>query len=361
MKLFFLFIPFFLLSVTAACSGNSNVPDSPVPVAAMAISPASLEMKAGETQSLTIRVVPENAAVGAVLWESSNEKVATVDSKGVVTAVGYGKTSVRAIDVTHSVEASSEIIVAESERFYELVWSDEFDDATLNTNKWNFETGGAGWGNQEAQYYTDRTENARIENGYLIIEAKKENYQSNSYTSARLTTKNKMYFTYGKVEARISLPSGKGTWPAFWMMPNNSEFGTWPRSGEIDIMEHEGGQPTMISHAVHTQQASAGRAWQSKAYYDNVENAFHTYAVEWIKEYNNGNDALIFYVDGVQTAVKNQGNYATSTFSDWPFNKDFYVILNLAMGGTWGGTIDDAIFNDKVLMKVDYVRVYRLQ
>ncbi len=347
----------FLLLGVNSC--KETKPESEIPIAAMAIKPSSVEMNIDETQTLTIRVVPEGAS-GTFLWESSNEKVAVVDN-GKVTAIAYGKTKIRVIDALTLVEAECDVMVNEAKREYNLVWSDEFETSVIDTDKWGYDVGGAGWGNQEAQYYTDRIDNSRIENGCLVIEAKKENYQGNSYTSARLLTKNKIFFTYGKVEARISLPSGKGTWPAFWMMPNNSEYGTWPRSGEIDIMEHEGGQPTMISHAVHTQQANAGRAWSSKGYYENVENAFHTYAVEWINDYNNGNDALIFYVDGGQTAINNQGNHATSTYADWPFDKDFYIILNLALGGSWGGTIDDSIFADKVLMKIDYVRVYELK
>lgn len=345
-------------AIAVVSCAKEESPQGTIPIAAMAIENPSEEMKVGETQTLSIRVVPENATLVPLIWESSNPKVLTVDN-GIVTATGYGRTSVRVVDVINSVEASYQISVAEPERTYELVWADEFDGTSIDATKWNWEVGGAGWGNQEAQYYTDRPENARIENGHLVIEAKKENYQGNLYTSARLTTKDKMFFTYGKVEARISLPSGLGTWPAFWLMPNKSRYGTWPRSGEIDIMEHVGSEPTMISHAVHTQQASGGTSWSSKGYYDNVENNFHTYAVEWVEDYHNGNDALIFYVDGVQTTVKNQGNYVTSTYFDWPFNEDFFIILNLAMGGSWGGRIDDSIFDNKVEMKVDYVKVYQ--
>jgi beta-glucanase (GH16 family) len=341
-------------------TNETNEPqNTPVPaVVGMAISPSSLQMKAGETQAPTIRVAPENAVPGAIVWTSANEKVATVAADGIITAIAYGKTSIRAVDVTHSVEASCEVTVEETARTYKLVWSDEFDGTSINGNNWNFETGGAGWGNKELQYYTDRSANARIENGCLIIEAKKESYQTNAYTSARITTQNKKYITYGKVEARISLPAGQGTWPAFWMMPNKSVYGGWPRSGEIDIMEHIGSDPRMISHAVHTQQASGGRCWSSRGYYDDVENDFHTYAIEWIKEYQSGNDAIIFYVDGVQSALKNQGNYLTGTYSDWPFDQDFYVILNLAVGGTMGGNVDNRIFDNPVQMKVDYVRIY---
>jgi beta-glucanase (GH16 family) len=355
---------FIILSCNETNELKNTSAAAPPPVVGMAIIPPSLQMKVGEAITPTISVVPENAVQGAIVWVSANEKVAAVETSGKITAIAYGKTSIRAVDVTHSdlthsVEASCEVSVEENARTYELIWSEEFDGTSINTDNWNYETGGAGWGNKELQYYTNRLLNARIENGCLIIEAKKENYQTNSYTSARLTTQNKKFITYGKVEARICLPSGQGTWPAFWMMPNKSVFGGWPRSGEIDIMEHIGSDPQMISHAVHTQQASGGRCWSSRGYYDNVENDFHIYAIEWIKEYQNGNDAIIFYVDGVQTAIKNQGNYLTSTYSDWPFTEDFYVILNLAIGGTMGGTVNDRIFDNPVQMKVDYVRIYK--
>ncbi len=356
-KLFYTLF-FVAYTVVFVCCKKEKTSHEIIPVAAMAIEAIEGEMQVGETEELSIRTVPENATPVALVWESSNSKVLSVEN-GIVTAKGFGKAVVRVVDVVNSVEASYEISVAEPERNYQLVWEEEFDGPDIDLTKWNFEIGGAGWGNQEAQYYTDRDDNARIENGCLVIEVKKENYQGNSYTSARLSTKDKVFFTYGKVEARISLPAGQGTWPAFWLMPNKSSYGTWPRSGEIDIMEHVGSQPTMISHAIHTQQASGGRSWSSKGYYNNVENDFHTYAVEWIDDYNNGNDALIFYVDGVQTAIKNQGNYVTSTYVDWPFDQDFFVILNLAIGGTWGGTIDDAIFANPVEMKVDWVRMYQ--
>ena len=355
----FFFLPCLFLTTFISCGEGKN-PDTSVPVAAMGIEPSSVEnMQVGETKKMSIKVIPENATLGALVWESSNTNVVSVQNDGTITAIGYGTTTVKVVNIANAVEATCQISVAEPKRTYELIWSDEFNDANINANKWNIETGGGGWGNKEAEYYTGRPENLRIENGNLIIEAKKENYQSNSYTSARITTKDKMFVTYGKVEARISLPSGQGTWPAFWMMPNKSVYGYWPRSGEIDIMEHVGSQPTMISNAVHTQQASGGNSWSNRVYYNDAENNFHVYAIEWVDNYNNGNDAIIFYVDGVQTAIKNQGNYLTSTYSDWPFDKDFYVILNLAIGGNWGGTINDNIFNNKVQMLVDYVKMYK--
>ncbi|WP_170124180.1 family 16 glycosylhydrolase [Breznakibacter xylanolyticus] len=240
---------------------------------------------------------------------------------------------------------------------YQLVWSDQFDGNTLNHDHWNYEQGGNGWGNNELQYYTDRTQNVRIENGYLIIEARKEGYPTaaptRNYTSARITTKNKVKTCYGKIEARISLPAGAGTWPAFWMMPNDSYYGNWPRSGEIDIMEHVGADPTMISFATHTyyRNGTNGQNLHSKIYEDGVENQFHLYGVEWL------NDRIRFTFDG-QVRATFFRNF-TEDWRGWPFDKDFFIIFNLALGGTMGGVVNNDIFNSSVQMKVDYVNVYR--
>ena len=240
---------------------------------------------------------------------------------------------------------------------YELVWVDDFNDATLNATYWNIEEGGSGWGNQELQNYTNRTENVRLENGNLVIEAKKEVYPVGAtypkqYPSGRITTNNKLKTPYGKIEARMSLPAGAGTWPAFWMMPNNNVYGAWPRSGEIDIMEHVGYDPTMISYAVHTynKNGSKGNNW----FYhinDNVENTFHLYGIEWM------DDRIAFYYDGVKQ-VTLWRNFADD-YKGWPFDQDFFVIFNMAIGGKMGGTVNDNIFNTPVKMEVDYVKVYK--
>lgn len=348
-----------IIAVSGTLKAYCNVEvDRVAGFTSISVLPTSLDMNVGETKTLEVNAQPENLSLNQIKWETSNEKVATVEG-GKITAIGHGKATITAYD--GEVKAACSVNIAEPKRTYKLIWSDEFDGAEINTDKWNFEIGGAGWGNQEKQYYTDRKENARIEDGCLVIDARKENYQSNAYTSARLTTKDKMFIKYGKVEARISLPAGRGTWPAFWMMPNKSVYGGWPRSGEIDIMEHVGKEPTMISHALHTRASSAGTCWDKRVYYDNVENNFHVYTLEWIDDYYNGNDAFIFYVDGIQSIIKDQRDYKTSTWEDWPFDQDFFVILNLAIGGSWGGNIDDSIFNNPVQMKVDYVRVYQLE
>lgn len=244
------------------------------------------------------------------------------------------------------------------EKKYELVWSDEFDGTTLNTDKWNYETG-TGFGNQEKQFCTDREKNIRVEGGNLIITAFKEDYNNCSYTSGRINSKKKGFVKYGKIEARINLPSGRGTWPAFWMLP---EVGYWPRYGEIDIMEHVGSDPTMISHAIHTEKKNGmnGAPWQNKQYIEGVEGQFHVYSVEWLEDFDNGDDCIIFSIDGKESSRLYQPRI--SDLSTWPFIDNFYVILNLAVGGSWGGQIDDSIFNNPakpIEMKVDYVRMYQ--
>lgn len=237
---------------------------------------------------------------------------------------------------------------------YKLVWSDEFDGSKLDLTKWNYDTG-TGFGNQEKQFCTDREKNIKVEDGNLVITAFKENYNGASYTSGRITTKKKGFITYGKVEARISLPSGKGTWPAFWMLP---EVGSWPKYGEIDIMEHVGFEPTMISHAVHTQNRNGmrGNNWHNRQYPGNVEGEFNVYTLEWLEKFDDGDDCMIFSINGKESSRIYQ---SSQDVDNWPFNRDFHVILNLAIGGTWGGAIDDAIFNNPVQMKVDYVRMYQ--
>lgn len=243
---------------------------------------------------------------------------------------------------------------------YKLVWSDEFDGTSLDLDVWDYQLGGGGFGNQEKQYYTDRPENVRLEDGCLVIEARKEAYGNNSYTSGRINSKNRKAFLYGKLEARLQLAKGAGTWSAYWMMGNNYDIYRWPACGEIDIMEHVGKDPTMISHALHTSEANGtnGRNWNSRKYFDNIEEGFHTYTFVWEKDWDNGDDLLQFMVDGAVTAQRYQP-HGVSDYKIWPFDKEFFLIFNLAIGGTWGGTIDDSIFNEPVQMKVDYIRVYQ--
>lgn len=344
---------FLLLIFMVSCKPN----EPEIKADGIKLNKDSLTISAGDSTVLIPAVSPSGAKPKMV-WTSSNEKVVTV-SDGKIKALARGSATIKVIaDSVFS--ATCAVVVNQVDLPYQLVWFDEFDGTTLDQTKWSFETGGGGWGNQEKEYYTNRSNNLRVENGNLVIEALKETYQTSSYTSARINTRDKFSFAYGKIEARISLPSGKGTWPAFWMMGSSITYSRWPLCGEIDIMEHIGSDPTMTSHAVHTYEmnGSKGNNWYSRKYSANMENSFHTYGIEWEQKYNEGDDCMSFYVDGVKSATIWEP-HVNSTTKNWPFKSDFFVLLNLAIGGTMGGTVDDNIFAGPVQMKVDYVRVYQ--
>lgn len=237
----------------------------------------------------------------------------------------------------------------------ELVMSDEFDtDGAPNSAIWNYNigTGQNGWGNNELQYYTDRTDNVTVQNGVLIITAKEEQFNGASYTSARLLTKGKFEQTYGRFEARIKLPYGKGIWPAFWLLGDDSN-GTqvWPQIGEIDIMEYVGNNPTKVFGTVHGPGYS-GAQGITKSYElegDRFDTNFHVFGIEW------GPDYINFYVDDV---LYNQITPEDVT-GEWVFNRGpFYIILNVAVGGALPGSPNnETVFPQNML--VDYVRVYK--
>jgi beta-glucanase (GH16 family) len=253
---------------------------------------------------------------------------------------------------------------------WKLVWSDEFDEPGLpSSQRWDYEEGFLR--NGESQYYTRaRKENARVENGVLIIEARKENWPVQAadergrrnrggrgrdhadYTSASVTTRGKAAWTYGRVEVRAKLPRGRGTWPAIWMLGTNIGEVGWPACGEIDIMEFVGYDPGVVHANIHTKKynhaINTGKG--DKLTVPDASEAFHVYAVEWDK------DHMDFFVDQQKYfTFRNEGKGPES----WPYDKDQYLILNLAIGGGWGGQkgIDDSIFPQKY--EIDYVRVYQ--
>jgi len=238
---------------------------------------------------------------------------------------------------------------------YELVWSDEFNGTELDLSNWTHEIGGNGWGNNELQYYTDSTKNSYVQDGSLFIKLLKEDYGDNNYTSARLVTKGKQDFLYGKFEMRAKLPSGKGTWPAFWMMPTDSYYGGWPDSGEIDIMEHVGYDMNHVHHSIHTEFFNHPNNTQKgdSAYHENVDTVFHTYSLEWLP------DKLMYYVDGTLYFTYDVNQFDCVKKGHWPFDKDFFMILNIAFGGFWGGAqgIDTTL--TEATYEIDYVRVYQ--
>ncbi|WP_235942518.1 glycoside hydrolase family 16 protein [Salinimicrobium oceani] len=232
-----------------------------------------------------------------------------------------------------------------------LAFSEEFNySGAPDGSKWTFDIGrgDGGWGNNEAQFYTQRPENVVVENGILKITAKKEDYEGAAYTSSRLKTQGKFSFTYGKVEVRAKLPQGGGTWPAIWMLGSNINTAGWPASGEIDIMEHVGNNPGKIISAIHTPSSYGNTQNKAVTTVANVSSEFHVYGLEWTP------DKLVFSVDG---KVHYTYNPATKNASTWPFNADQFIILNIAVGGTLGGNIDPD-FNSGT-MEVDYVRVYQ--
>jgi len=244
---------------------------------------------------------------------------------------------------------------AQAEPAWELVWSDEFDqDGLPDPEKWTHEEGFVR--NREKQYYTrEHAENARVEDGLLVIEARKEPYAEGAeYTSASVTTKGKATWTYGRIEVRAKLPSGKGTWPAIWMLGTNIDEVGWPDCGEIDIMENVGFDPNTIHANIHTKAYNhvRGTAKGASLQIESPSEQFHVYAVEWFP------DHMDFYVDDTKYfSFENEG-----TGPDvWPFDKPHYLILNLAIGGTWGGQqgIDDSAFPHRY--EIDYVRVYHHQ
>lgn len=290
-------------------------------------------------------------------WSSSDPSVVHVTNTGHVTALKPGVSTITLSTPVESVTAT--VTVSHNWGEYQLVWSDEFDGNALDEGTWSYNTGGNGWGNNEKQYYTTRPENIRVQNGCLEIEARKEQYENNNYTSARIMSKNKKTFTYGKMAARIKFPGGKGTWPAFWMMGNS---GGWPNCGEIDIIEHIGSQDTRASFALHTvmKNGMKGNNWANTHFFDNPLSAdFHTYGIEWAQEEKEGKDVIRFFVDDVQYAEVWEEQIDNNDY--WPFNKPFFFIINLAIGGNMGGTVDDGIFNQRRIMYVDWVRVWQRQ
>ncbi|RCW33926.1 family 16 glycosylhydrolase [Marinilabilia salmonicolor] len=238
----------------------------------------------------------------------------------------------------------------------ELVWSEEFDYEGLpDETKWNYDTVGNsyGWGNNELQYYTVRDKkNAWVDGEYLNITAVREKRDDFNYTSARLTTKEKGDWLYGRMEIRAQVPGGRGIWPAIWMLPTDWEYGGWPESGEIDIMEHVGYDSDSIHTTVHTEAFNHGIGTQKgkATYVPDCEEAFYVYAIEWDEE------KIDFFIDDKLVFTFNN---TKSGPAEWPFDKRFHLILNVAVGGNWGGVhgVDDSIFPST--MKVDYVRIYQ--
>jgi beta-glucanase (GH16 family) len=251
---------------------------------------------------------------------------------------------------------------------WKMIWSDDFNGSTIDPKNWKFDTGGGGWGNAELEYYTDRPENARIEKGVLVIEARQEQYQGSNFTSARLNSQGLQEFQYGRIEARIKLPTGKGLSSAFWML--GSEFGKtigWPLCGEIDIMEYGPGRlpgnkmeatdfasgklQYDVFHTIHGggYSGSKGIGTLYTMTPDSIKNDFHVYAIEW------NVNSIRWFVDDKEVFVMTPDKIPAG--AEWAFNHSFFLMLNLAVGGSFGFPTSDTVFPEQLL--VDYIQVFQ--
>lgn len=247
---------------------------------------------------------------------------------------------------------------ADDKHYDQLVWSDEFNEpGQPDQQKWIYDLGDGcphlcGWGNNELQFYTDKTSNVRVEDGHLVIEGHKEQWKGKGYTSAKLKSKNKGDWDHGKIEIKAKLPEGKGTWPAFWMLPTLTRPMKWPADGEIDIMEHVGFNQGWIFGTIHTKKYNhmVGTQKSDSIFIGNVHDQFHVYGLEWNKT------EMEWSVDGKPYHKILKGN---DNHDGWPFEEKFHLIVNLAVGGNWGGRhgVDESIWPQKI--EIDYVRVYQ--
>ena len=359
----------FLLSLAVAlwgCGGDDDDPTTPVTTVTITASPETVNATA-DGGTFTVNVTTTGKEWGAyadadfisVTAQNTTSQTGTLTvtvpanpyteaRSGSVTLMSG--TARKSITVT---QAAAEKSAYDAPEGYKLVWQDEFDKGSeLNADNWTHEVQNAGWVNSELQNYVNHKTPegnlvTEVKNGKLRITALKEN---GKIYSGRVYAKVKQGWTYGYIEASIKLPKGKGTWPAFWMMPVN--FKSWPADGEIDIMEEVGGHPNYVSSSLHANAHvhSNGTQVTHEMYLEGAEDDFHTYAIKWTRE------KITTYVDGkVQLSYDNRGLGR----DDWPYDDPFYVILNLAWGGSWGGTygIDESAL--PCTMEVDYVRVFQ--
>jgi beta-glucanase (GH16 family) len=264
----------------------------------------------------------------------------------VLTASGFGQSAI----LGRSGERSS----------WRLVWSDEFngpDGSLPDPTKWSLETGGNGWGNRELEYYTARGQNLQVEHGHLVITARREDYTgkdgvSRHFTSARIKTQGKFSQVYGRFEARIRLPYGQGLWPAFWMLGDDIDQAGWPECGEIDVMENIGKEPSTVHGTIHGPGYSGDKGIGEPFILPNVRLAdrYHIFAVEWAP------DLIRFYVDKHLYATRTPADLPPGT--SWVYNHPFFLLLNVAIGGSWPGDPDSSTAFPQTML-VDYVRVYR--
>lgn len=306
--------------------------------------------------TLSATVNPDNSGNVSFVAAATNTVLYTFDMGNSVTQISTtglltykypvsGTYTVTVVAKSASGQTVSKSMTVTVSVVLSLVWSDEFDTpGQPDASKWGYDLGAGGWGNNELQYYTNRADNASVSGGTLKITLKAENFSGSPYTSARLLSRGRYSFKYGKIEARAKLPAGGGTWPAIWMLGDNFGSVGWPACGEIDIMEHVGNQLNRIFGTLHYPGRSGGNADGGSILISNATTEFHKYTVEW------NATSIRFLVDDVLFFT-----YVNS--SSTPFNQNFFIILNVAMGGNFGGTVDPAFSSSS--MEIDYIRVYQ--
>jgi beta-glucanase (GH16 family) len=332
------FILSLLIFSSCSKSGNSNNNNTPTNLTLMADviadNSGNVSFAAAATNAVSYEFdfgngIFQTVASGIVTYKYPVSGTYTV----VVVAKGSGG---------QTISTSKSITIALS-----LLWSEEFNTAGApDAAKWGYDigTGSGGWGNNELEYYTNRSDNVTISGGTLKIIAKKENYSGSAYTSARMLTKDKFSFKYGKIEVRAKLPSGVGTWPAIWMLGSNLSTVSWPACGEIDIMEHKGSELNKIYSTLHYPGHSGGGGVGGTTTIAAATTQFHNYAAIWDAS------SIKFSVDDVVFFTAPNSN-------SLPFNQNFFVILNFAMGGSFAGAVDPSFVS--ATMEIDYVRVYQ--
>lgn len=331
-----------LFSVLVSCGkdsddgNNNNTP------------PSNLTLNAVVSTDNSGNVAFTASATNAVSYEFDfGNGIFQTSASGVLT-YKYPSSGTYTVKVTaksaggQSISKSIQITVAVA---LTLVWSEEFDTpGAPNPAKWGYDLGAGGWGNNELQYYTNRLENSSVAGGTLKITAKAESFSGSNYTSARLLSKDKFSFKYGKVEARAKLPAGVGTWPAIWMLGSNIGTVSWPACGEIDIMEHRGSELNKIFGTLHYPGRSGGNADGTTTVISNASTEFHIYTMEW-------------NASTIKIAVDNTVFFTYANTAASPFNQNFFLILNVAMGGNFGGAVDPAF--SSAALEIDYIRVYQ--
>lgn len=340
MKIFSLQYFFVLAIVLFSCGKKSDTP--------VIIAPTNLTVTANVSTDNSGNVAFVAAATNATSYDYDfGNGIFQSSASGIVTYKypASGTYTVNVIAKSSSGQTVSKSIQVTVAVTQSLVWSEEFDTpGAPDASKWGYDLGAGGWGNAEEQYYTNRSDNVIVSNGTLKITAKKEAYSGSAYTSARLLSKDKFSFKYGKIEARIKLPAGGGTWPAFWMLGNNLSTVSWPGCGEIDIMEHLGNQLNKIYGTLHHPGHSGANGDGSNVIITNATTEFHKYTLEWT--------AAV-----IKISVDDVVFFTFANTPTLPFNQNFFVIVNVAMGGNFGGTINPAFVS--AAMEIDYIRVYQ--